>query len=38
MLLLSAKCRNSIVDTVANLGKSDDIGRVFSEFQRYLLQ
>jgi type I restriction enzyme R subunit len=34
--LLRLKYHNSIVDAVADLGKPDEIGRVFSGFQRYL--
>ncbi len=34
--LLRLKYHNSIADAVADLGKPDEIGRVFSGFQRYL--
>ena len=36
--LLRLKYRNSIADAVADLGKPDEIGRVFSGFQKYLYQ
>jgi len=34
--LLRLKYRDSIADAVANLGKPEEIGRVFAGFQRYL--
>ena len=34
--LLRLKYQNSIADAVADLGEPDEIGRVFSGFQRYL--
>ena len=34
--LLRLKYHNSIADAVADLGEPDEIGRVFSGFQRYL--
>jgi type I restriction enzyme R subunit len=34
--LLRLKYHNSIADAVADLGKPDEIGRVFAGFQRYL--
>jgi len=34
--LLNLKYRNSIADAVTDLGKPDEIGRMFTEFQRYL--
>jgi type I restriction enzyme, R subunit len=36
--LLRLKYYDSIADAVANLGRPDDIGRVFAGFQRYLYQ
>ncbi len=36
--LLDLKYRGSIKDAVADLGKPDEIGRVFSGFQKYLYQ
>lgn len=36
--LLKLKYHDSIPDAVADLGKPDEIGRVFSGFQRYLYQ
>ena len=36
--LLKLKYHDSIVDAVADLGKPDEIGRVFAGFQRYLYQ
>ena len=36
--LLHLKYRNSIADAVADLGRPEEIGRVFSGFQRYLYQ
>ena len=36
--LLHLKYHNSIADAVADLGKPDDIGRVFAGFQKYLYQ
>ena len=36
--LLDLKYRGSINDAVADLGKPDEIGRVFSGFQKYLYQ
>jgi type I restriction enzyme R subunit len=36
--LLRLKYHDSIADAVADLGKPEDIGRVFSSFQKYLYQ
>ena len=36
--LLRLKYRNSLADAVADLGKPEEIGRVFAGFQRYLYQ
>ncbi|RFC31120.1 MAG: type I restriction enzyme, R subunit [Candidatus Nitrotoga sp. MKT] len=36
--LLCLKCHDSIVDAVADLGKPEEIGKVFSGFQKYLYQ
>ena len=36
--LLRLKYHNSIADAVADLGKPDEIGRLFSGFQKYLYQ
>ncbi len=36
--LLNLKYRNSIADAVADLGKPEEIGRVFAGFQKYLYQ
>ena len=36
--LLLLKYRNSLADAVADLGKPAEIGKVFSEFQKYLYQ
>jgi type I restriction enzyme R subunit len=36
--LLRLKYHNSIADAVADLGKADQIGKVFSGFQKYLYQ
>ena len=36
--LLNLKYHNSIADAVADLGKPEEIGRVFTGFQRYLYQ
>ena len=36
--LLRLKYRNSIADAVADLGKPDEIGKIFSGFQKYLYQ
>ncbi len=36
--LLRLKYQNSIADAVADLGKPDEIGRVFAGFQKYLYQ
>ncbi|MEO6064194.1 MAG: type I restriction-modification enzyme R subunit C-terminal domain-containing protein, partial [Lysobacterales bacterium] len=36
--LLRLKYHNSIADAVADLGRPDDIGRVFTGFQKYLYQ
>jgi type I restriction enzyme R subunit len=36
--LLRLKYHNSIADAVADLGKPEDIGRLFSGFQKYLYQ
>lgn len=34
--LLRLKYHNSIADALDDLGKAEDIGRVFAGFQRYL--
>jgi type I restriction enzyme R subunit len=36
--LLRLKYHNSIADAVADLGKPDEIGRAFTDFQKYLYQ
>ena len=36
--LLRLKYHNSIADAVADLGKPEDIGKVFAGFQKYLYQ
>ncbi|MDB6063957.1 MAG: putative restriction endonuclease [Pedosphaera sp.] len=36
--LLHLKYHNSIADAVADLGRPDEIGRVFAGFQKYLYQ
>jgi type I restriction enzyme R subunit len=36
--LLRLKYHDSIADAVADLGKPEDIGRVFAGFQKYLYQ
>ena len=36
--LLRLKYHNSLADAVADLGKPDEIGRVFAGFQKYLYQ
>jgi type I restriction enzyme, R subunit len=36
--LLRLKYHNSIADAVADLGKPDEIGKIFTEFQKYLYQ
>jgi type I restriction enzyme R subunit len=36
--LLKLKYHNAIADAVANLGRSDEVGRVFARFQKYLYQ
>ena len=36
--LLRLKYNDSIADAVADLGKPEDIGRVFAGFQKYLYQ
>lgn len=36
--LLRLKYHNSIADAVADLGQPDEIGRVFTDFQKYLYQ
>ena len=36
--LLHLKYRNSIADAVADLGRPEEIGRVFAGFQRFLYQ
>ncbi len=36
--LLRLKYHNSIADAVADLGKPEEIGKVFSGFQRFLYQ
>lgn len=36
--LLRLRYHNSIADAVADLGRPDEIGRVFADFQKYLYQ
>jgi len=36
--LLGLKYHDSIADAVADLGKPDEIGKVFADFQKYLYQ
>jgi len=36
--LLHLKYQDSIADAVADLGRPDEIGKVFSGFQKYLYQ
>ena len=36
--LLRLKYNDSIADAVADLGRPDEIGKVFAGFQRYLYQ
>jgi type I restriction enzyme R subunit len=36
--LLRLKYRDSIADAVADLGRPDEIGKVFSGFQKYLYE
>ena len=36
--LLRLNYHDSIADTVADLGKPDEIGRIFTAFQKYLYQ
>ena len=36
--LLRLKYHDSIADAVADLGKPDEIGRIFTSFQKYLYQ
>ena len=36
--LLRLKYHNSIADAVADLGKPEEIGRVFAGFQKYLYE
>ena len=36
--LLRLKYHNSIADAVADLGRAEDIGRIFAGFQKYLYQ
>ena len=36
--LLRLKYHNSIADALADLGRAEDIGRVFADFQKYLYQ
>jgi type I restriction enzyme, R subunit len=36
--LLRLKYQNSIADAVADLGKADEIAKLFAEFQKYLYQ
>jgi type I restriction enzyme R subunit len=36
--LLRLKYHNSIADAVADLGRAEEIGRVFAGFQKYLYQ
>ena len=36
--LLRLKYHDSIADAVADLGKPDEISKVFTEFQKYLYQ
>ncbi len=36
--LLQLRYQNSIADAVADLGKPEEIGRLFASFQRYLYE
>ncbi len=36
--LLKLKYRNAIADAVADLGRPEEIGRLFAGFQKYLYQ
>ena len=36
--LLKLKYNNAIADALADLGRPDEIGKVFSDFQQYLYQ
>ena len=36
--LLRLKYNNSIADAVADLGRPEEIGKVFADFQQYLYQ
>jgi type I restriction enzyme R subunit len=36
--LLKLKYNNAIADAVADLGKPEEIGKVFADFQKYLYQ
>ena len=36
--LLRLKYHNSIADALADLGRAEEIGRVFAGFQKYLYQ
>jgi type I restriction enzyme R subunit len=36
--LLKLKYNNAIADAIADLGKPEDIGKVFAGFQKYLYQ
>jgi hypothetical protein len=36
--LLRLRYHNSIADAVADLGRAEDIGKVFSSFQKYLYE
>ncbi|WP_341882627.1 hypothetical protein [Synechococcus sp. UW140] len=36
--LLQLRCQNSISDAVADLGKPEEIGILFSSFQKYLYE
>jgi type I restriction enzyme R subunit len=36
--LLRLKYNNSIADAIADLGRAEDIGKVFASFQQYLYQ
>jgi type I restriction enzyme, R subunit len=35
---LRLKYHNSIADAVADLGRPDEIGRIFADFQKYLYE
>jgi len=36
--LLRLKCHDPIADALADLGRAEEIGRVFTGFQKYLYQ